>query len=82
MRFMKTYNKMVLKFLYDDRNKGAGEKLGDADLIGITNRLTIGTRGIESGEFDFYNRLTDKTEKIPESQIMNMDFLKKTTNKK
>lgn len=60
--------------LYDDREKGVGEKLSDSDLIGITKRIVVGTKGIESGEFDLYNRMTDKTEKVSESQIMNLEF--------
>jgi len=66
--------------LYDDRKKGVGEKLGDADLIGISKRIVIGVKGIESGEFDLYNRLNDKTEKVSESQIMNLEFIKKNGN--
>lgn len=60
--------------LYDDRDKGAGEKLSDSDLIGITKRIVVGTKGISSGEFDLYNRVTGKTEKVSESQIMNLEF--------
>jgi prolyl-tRNA synthetase len=63
--------------LYDDRNKSVGEKLGDADLIGITKRIVIGTKGLEAGEFDLYDRLLDKTEKVSESQIMNLEFINK-----
>jgi prolyl-tRNA synthetase len=70
-------NQNGISVLYDDRNKGVGEKLGDADLIGITRRIVIGTKGMEAGEFDLYNRLTDKTEKVSESQIMNLEFIKK-----
>jgi len=61
--------------LYDDRDKRVGEKLDDADLIGITKRVVIGTKGMEAGEYDLYNRTTGKTEKISESQIMNMEFI-------
>lgn len=62
--------------LYDDRNKSVGEKLSDADLIGITKRIVIGTKGLSNGEFDLFNRLTDKTEKISENDIMNIAFKK------
>jgi len=60
--------------LYDDRDKKVGEKLDDADLIGITKRIVIGTKGMEAGEFDLHNRASDKTEKISESEIMNLNF--------
>jgi len=62
--------------LYDDRDKRVGEKLDDTDLIGITKRIIIGTKGMEAGEFDLYNRVTDKTEKISENEIMNLNFKK------
>lgn len=70
-----------ISVLYDDRNKGVGEKLGDADLIGITTRIVIGTKGLEAGEYDLYNCLTKKTEKVSESQIMNLEFIKKQNEK-
>lgn len=66
-----------ISVLYDDRDKSVGEKMSDADLIGITKRIVIGTKGMEAGEYDLYDRLNDKTEKVSESQIMNMDFIKK-----
>ena len=59
--------------LYDDRDKKVGDKLNDADLIGITKRIVIGTKGMEAGEFDFYNRVTDKTEKLSENDVMNLE---------
>ena len=63
-----------ISVLYDDRDKRVGEKLDDADLIGITKRIVIGTKGMEAGEFDLYNRLSNKTEKISENEIMNLNF--------
>jgi prolyl-tRNA synthetase len=60
--------------LYDDRNIKAGEKLSDADLIGITTQIIIGTRGIQSGEFETKNRLTGDTKNMSESDIMNLEF--------
>ena len=63
-----------ISVLYDDRDKRVGEKLDDADLIGITKRIVIGTRGMEAGEFDLYNRSNGKTEKISEGEIMNLNF--------
>lgn len=70
-----------ISVLYDDRDKNVGEKLGDADLIGITKRIVIGTKGMEAGEYDLYNRLTGKTEKVSESQIMNLEFVNNRQNK-
>jgi prolyl-tRNA synthetase len=41
-----------LDVLYDDRTASAGEKFADAELLGCPLRLTIGKRGLESGEVE------------------------------
>ncbi len=38
-----------LSVLLDDRDAGTGEKLTDAELLGVPLRLTIGKRSLESG---------------------------------
>ena len=35
--------------LYDDRDAGPGEKLTDAELLGVPLRLTLGRRSLQSG---------------------------------
>ena len=41
-----------LDVLYDEREAGAGEKFADAELLGCPLRLTVGRRGLESGEVE------------------------------
>ncbi|MBA2792802.1 MAG: proline--tRNA ligase [Thermoleophilaceae bacterium] len=41
-----------LDVLYDDRTASAGEKFADAELLGCPLRLTVGKRGLESGEVE------------------------------
>ena len=41
-----------LDVLYEDRERSAGEKFADAELLGCPLRLTIGKRGLEAGEVD------------------------------
>jgi prolyl-tRNA synthetase len=41
-----------LDVLYEDRDRSAGEKFADAELLGCPLRLTIGKRGLEVGEVD------------------------------
>ena len=41
-----------LDVLYDERDAGAGEKFADAELLGCPLRLTVGRRGLESGEVE------------------------------
>jgi prolyl-tRNA synthetase len=38
-----------LDVLYDDRDAGPGEKLTDAELLGVPLRLTLGRRSLQSG---------------------------------
>jgi prolyl-tRNA synthetase len=38
--------------LYDDRDASPGEKFADAELLGCPLRLTVGKRGVESGEVE------------------------------
>ena len=41
-----------LDVVYDERDAGAGEKFADAELLGCPLRLTVGRRGLESGEIE------------------------------
>ncbi len=41
-----------VEVLYDDRERGNGEKFADAELLGCPLRLTIGRRTLESGEIE------------------------------
>ncbi len=42
--------------LYDDREASAGEKFTDAELLGVPLRVTVGKRGLESGELELQLR--------------------------
>jgi prolyl-tRNA synthetase len=50
--------------LYDDRNLSPGVKFGDADLIGLPYRITVG-RDAAQGQVEFVERRTGTTEKLP-----------------
>jgi prolyl-tRNA synthetase len=65
-----------VEVLYDDRDAKAGEKLSDADLIGISKQIVIGTKGVQSGEFEVKNRMTGEVKNMSESDIMNLEFRK------
>jgi prolyl-tRNA synthetase len=51
--------------LYDDRDRRAGEKLGDADLIGCPVRVVVGARGLERGVAEILNRRTGESREVP-----------------
>jgi len=53
------YKKLVnagINVLYDDRDARAGEKLNDADLIGIPHRIVIGNKSLEKNECEYTSR--------------------------
>jgi prolyl-tRNA synthetase len=44
---------------FDDRNERAGAMFADADLIGIPNRVVIGSRGLSTGTVEYKSRTDD-----------------------
>ncbi len=44
--------------LLDDRGERPGAMFADAELIGIPHRVTIGERGLKSGQFEYVPRAT------------------------
>jgi prolyl-tRNA synthetase len=54
-----------LDTLYDDRTASAGEKFADAELLGAPLRLTVGKRGIESGEVEVQVRRGRERRSLP-----------------
>lgn len=51
--------------LYDDRNERAGVKFNDADLIGLPLRVTVSSRSLENGGFEFKRRDRDERWIVP-----------------
>lgn len=56
--------------LYDDRDLRAGEKLADADLIGIPCRVVIGKKTIESGQIEVTYRKNGETKLISREDLL------------
>jgi prolyl-tRNA synthetase len=54
-----------LDTLYDDRSSSAGEKFADAELLGAPLRLTVGKRGLESGEVEAQVRRGRERRSLP-----------------
>ena len=54
-----------LDTLYDDRTSSAGEKFADAELLGCPLRLTVGKRGVESGEVEVQVRRGRERRSLP-----------------
>lgn len=62
----KLYNdlKDKVEILYDDRDKSAGEKFADADLIGIPYRLIVSQKTLEKDSVELKKRNEEKTELV------------------
>ena len=57
--------------LFDDRDKGAGEKFVDADLIGCPIRLVLSTKTLENGNIEMKYRKETESKLIPLSDLIN-----------
>ena len=62
----KIYKKYGAKaeMILDDRDARFGEKMSDAELLGIPYRVIISDRTLEAGEVEITERATGKTERI------------------
>ncbi len=54
-----------LETLYDDRDANPGEKFADAELVGCPLRVTIGRRGLASGQAELQIRRGRESREVP-----------------
>lgn len=64
-----------LDVLYDDRILTTGEKLNDADLIGIPYQVLVGKNGVKRGIVEIKNRRTGQVTEINFENVANFNFL-------
>ncbi len=67
-------SKRGIEVLYDDRDKSAGEKFADADLIGIPARIVISERTLAKSSAEVKKRNEEKIELIKISKILKTKF--------
>jgi prolyl-tRNA synthetase len=65
-------NKRGIEVLYDDRDKSAGEKFADADLIGLPIRILISKKTLEKKSCELKKRTKSKTKLIPLSSVLDL----------
>jgi prolyl-tRNA synthetase len=53
-----------LSVLFDDRHVRAGEKFGDADLLGVPLRVTLSSRTLAEGQVELKLRNRDEAERL------------------
>lgn len=56
--------------LYDDRDISIGEKLGDADLIGIPWQIIVGTKKLSQGVVELKNRHTKEVIDLSADEVI------------
>lgn len=59
----------AIDILYDDRELSAGQKLKDADLIGISKRIVISSKTLEKDSFELKERKKDQVQLIKISKL-------------
>jgi prolyl-tRNA synthetase len=59
-----------VEVLWDDRDVSAGNKFGDADLMGIPVRLVVSKRLNEAGEVELKERSMPETENVSVDMIV------------
>lgn len=59
-----------VEVLYDDRDARAGEKLADADLIGIPMRMLIGKETIETGKVEVVDRSSGELKRVARDELI------------
>lgn len=62
--------KAKVEVLYDDRDKSAGEKFAEADLIGIPLRLVVSERTLKKNSVEIKKRSEKKIKLVKLSQIL------------
>ena len=73
----KIYKNLVdkgIEVLYDDRNKTAGEKFTDADLIGIPWRVVVSQKTLGKDSFELKQRNQKRTKLVKISESKNLEF--------
>ncbi|MFW5862840.1 MAG: proline--tRNA ligase [Spirochaetota bacterium] len=64
-----------MEVLYDDRKASPGFKFGDADLIGIPLRVTVGKSFFAEGQVEVKLRATGEMVKMPKEELL--EYLQK-----
>ncbi len=55
--------------LLDDRDRRAGEKFADADLIGLPVRVTVGKKTLDDGAVDVRSRQTGEESRVAIAEL-------------
>ncbi|MEK7578166.1 MAG: aminoacyl--tRNA ligase-related protein [Patescibacteria group bacterium] len=73
-KIFKNFLDKGIEVLYDDRDKTAGEKFTDADLIGIPWRAVVSQKTLEKDSIELKQRNQKKTKLMKISEFKNFKF--------
>lgn len=59
-----------ISVIYDDRDRSAGDKFGDADLMGIPYRVVVSKKTVEKGEHELKKRTDDQVQSLSSEMIV------------
>ncbi len=59
-----------LTVLHDDRDRRAGEKFADSDLIGIPTRVVVSKKTLEAGKIELKDRATGEVEMLNQAGLI------------
>jgi len=62
--------KAGVEVLYDDRDKSAGEKFAEADLIGLPIRLVVSQRTLSNNSLEIKKRREEKTRLVKQKDLL------------
>ena len=65
-----TLIKKGIDVLYDDRELSAGEKLADADLLGVPLRLVVSEKTIANNKWELKYRRTGEVEFVSTEDLL------------
>lgn len=69
------YDEMIKKgveVLYDDRDKNAGEKFADADLIGLPTRIIVSKKTVQQNSCELKRRTELESKLVPLSAVLDL----------
>jgi len=61
-----------VEVLLDDRDVRPGQKFADSDLIGIPHRITISSRSLENGGFEYKSRTSTESKIISKEEALQL----------
>lgn len=61
-----------ISVIYDDRDVQAGEKLTDADLMGIPTRLVVSDKTVSENAYELKNRKQNNAELVSTDRIQEL----------